>query len=218
MNDSLWNKVAPDAFRRKIIDLSWLRTCIGPRQADQLFADLLSLNCNPTAPSAPCIPFNYPEELCYARCSAMCHVMVAKGFSPLQVWVRQSNWSTFQGRTPYVPACITRGFPYHTAPSLCVRGSNFWSRQRMIFDPSFCTGPVSIADWLKRFVPATPSSWTIVYIQADAYYQTFPDPTAGPVPTDPGNMKLDADLLYSRGALQQKSMSAAGPPPYNCPP
>ena len=47
-------------------------------QAQALFDAMNAFTCNPSSATAPCIPFMYPFDGCWARAHQMCRLMLAQ--------------------------------------------------------------------------------------------------------------------------------------------
>ena len=60
---------------------------VAPQRARQLFDLVNSRLCCPASAPAPCIPFLYPDDGCWARAHEMCRLMIAAGAQPEKVWI-----------------------------------------------------------------------------------------------------------------------------------
>jgi hypothetical protein len=165
-------------------------------QAQALFDAMNAFTCNPSSATAPCIPFMYPFDGCWARAHQMCRLMLAQGVTPQKVWnhgillVHSANSSNCQ---------VNWG--WHVAPIVQVDLGN--GPQSYVIDPSIFTEPVPQAVWIG--VQGDPNSihqvtdWTIyIGAQTDPYPYNQDDPW------------LDADLANFRNLLQNENP----PPPY----
>jgi hypothetical protein len=178
----------------------WCR-CISMNKAQQVFDAMNATSCNPLTVPAPCIPFLYPDDGCWARAHEMCRLMIDKRLSPKKVWIK----GTLSVSTNNNPNCHVH-WGWHVAPTLCVRRRWFCRTQRMVIDPSLFTTPVSKATW-KGVQGDTNASLTDS--EASIYYLW------GNV-TDPTYAQTDYYLAYYRLQLQNRANSD-GPPPYaNC--
>ena len=168
----------------------------------------MSVNtCNPAGIAAPCIPFLYPDDGCWARAHEMARLMIGMGYVPRKVWIRGSLLTPTRNN----PNCFVR-WGWHVAPTICVRHWwRWWHRlwwwwgQRMVIDPSLFTTPVTLAQW--KSVQGDPNAslthtdWTDYWFGA----------------TDPSYTDTNYYLAYYRTALQNR-VNQAGPPPYaHCP-
>ena len=92
--------------------------------------------CPPLTVPAPCIPFLYPDDGCWARASEMCRLMINSGAKPRKVWIQGSLHVSTRNN----PNCFV-DWGWHVAPTLCVRGSFVFFVQRMVIDPSLFSTP-----------------------------------------------------------------------------
>jgi hypothetical protein len=186
--------------------IDWLRgkiqllRCVSAKRAQEMFDLVSSKSCNPLTVPAPCIPFLYPDDGCWARAHEMCRLMIAAGVQPAKVW----SSGSLHAKTRNNPNCFVN-WGWHVAPTLCVRTSLFFAVEDRVIDPSLFTAPVSKQTW-KNVQSTTAqlmdSDWTL--------YRR-------PAETDPGFVKTQSDLAYYRTQLQLRSIND-GPPPYaNCP-
>lgn len=172
--------------------------CVSRTRAQQLF-DLVSVQtCNPLTVPAPCIPFLYPDDGCWARAHEMCRLMLAAGAWPKKIWI-DGNLHTL---TKNNPACYVN-WGWHVAPTLCVRLS-FWHAEDMVIDPSLFTTPVSKPTW--KGVQGDPTA-TLTPTAASLYWRNN-------IPTDPGYVDTNYWLDHYRLQLKNRSLLPAGPPPY----
>jgi Glutaminase len=61
---------------------------VTPQRAKQLFDLCRSKICCPASASAPCIPFEYPDDGCWGRAHEMCRLMILDGAQPDKVWIK----------------------------------------------------------------------------------------------------------------------------------
>jgi len=184
----------------------WYRGCISEWRAQQVFDAMSSRTCAPLTVPAPCIPFLYPDDGCWARAHEMARLMIDMGLSPRKVWIRGSL------RTPTRnnPNCAVY-WGWHVAPTLCVRRFWWWLwiipwvSRRMVIDPSLFTAPVTVAQW--KSVQGDPNA-TLTYTDASDYRWGETDPTYA---------KTVDRLAFYRARLLERAVNV-GPPPYaNCP-
>ena len=161
--------------------------------------------CDPLTVPPPCIPFNFPDDGCWARAHEMCRLMIAMGLSPRKVWIDNSPGQMLHVDTKNNPQCFVEWY-WHVAPTLCVRGSVWFRARTMVIDPSIFTAPVTVTKW--KGVQHDPGA-TLTFTPASYF-------TSGGG-TDPTYSSTNAILAYYRLALQTRSIQV-GPPPYaNCP-
>lgn len=186
-----------------LIDLLrwWLR-CPNGTGAQAVFDALAATSCDPLTVPAPCIPFRYPDDGCWARASEMCRLMVAMGRDPAKVWIRGDLEVISQNK----PGCHVY-WGWHVAPTLCVRGAFPWTVTRMVIDPSLFTTPVTEAQW--KAIQGDPGA-TLTETSRDVYWPNVHD-------TDPTYYWTNIDLATYRIALYNRAHSSVGPPPYTCP-
>jgi sulfur carrier protein ThiS len=180
--------------------LSWLRA-MSPSRAQQLFDAMSACSCAPTTTPAPCIPFLYPDDGCFARAEEMVRLLAAQGVTARKVWSK--GWLVAPTRNH--PSCsVTWG--WHVAPTVRVRGT-FPSVVTRVIDPSLFTAVATPDQWAA----AQPVSEPLQHTDATPYFPTWT--SWGPV--------TDADhqgyLEQYRDALRFRSLGPDGPPPYaNC--
>ena len=178
----------------------WWLGCVSKTRAQQLFDLCAAPNCNPNTAPAPCIPFMFPDNGCWARAHEMCRLMIAAGASPEKVWISGSLHTPTKNH----PNCFV-GWGWHVAPTLCVRKSWWpWATETQVIDPALFTTPVPRATW--KGVQGDPNA-TLTATSADDYYWGS---------TDPSYTQTNIDLATYRTALKNRSANI-GPPPYNCP-
>ncbi len=183
----------------------WPRGCISAQRAQTVFNQMSATSCAPLTVPAPCIPFLYPDDGCWARAHEMARLMIAMGLSPRKVWIQ--GWLHTPTRNN--PNCFVN-WGWHVAPTLCVRTRwwwllLFWGGQKMVIDPSLFTTPVTVSQW--KSVQGDPSA-TLTYTDASDYLWGQ---------TDPGYVLTNNRLAYYRIQLQTRAVNS-GPPPYaNCP-
>lgn len=179
----------------------WFCRCVTPARAKALFDLCSAQTCNPLTVPAPCIPFLYPDDGCWARAHEMCRLMIAQGAHPKKIWI-SGNLHT---PTKNNPACFVN-WGWHVAPTLCVRTRLFRYIEEVI-DPSLFNGPVSEATW--KGVQGDLSA-TLTPTAASVYMR--------PSQTDPTYSQTNFYLNFYRLQLKNRSLLPAGPPPYaNCP-
>ncbi len=182
----------------------WWFGCISMTKAQQVFDAMNATSCNPLTVPAPCIPFLYPDDGCWARAHEICRLIINMGLSPKKVWIQGSLYVNTKNN----PSCHV-WWGWHVAPTLCVRGQGLFlfQTQRMVIDPSLFTKPVSKATW--KGVQGDPNA-TLTDSDASIYYLW------GNV-TDPTYAQTNQYLAIYRLQLQNRSIQH-GPPPYaNCP-
>jgi hypothetical protein len=177
--------------------------CVSYARSQQVFDAMQATSCVPLTVPAPCIPFLYPDDGCFARAHEMCRLIIAMGLNARKVWIR----GNLRTQTRNNPNCFVL-WGWHVAPTLCVRGRPFWLRQTMVVDPSLFTTPVSPATW--KSVQGDPAA-TLDYTDRSPYFHVGGDVF------DPNYVLTNQDLAFYRLQLQLRSMQS-GPPPYaNCP-
>jgi hypothetical protein len=180
----------------------WWSRCLSATKAQQAFDAVNATSCNPLAVPAPCIPFLYPDDGCWARAHEMCWLMINMGLKPKKVWIQGNLYVSTKNN----PNCGV-WWGWHVAPTLCVRGPGLFQTQAMVIDPSLFAAPVSKAKW--KGVQGDPKA-TLTDSDASIYYLW------GSV-TDPSYTQTNYHLAVYRLQLQNRTIQQ-GPPPYaNCP-
>jgi hypothetical protein len=183
----------------------WWFRCLSMTKAQQIFNAMAATSCNPLTIPAPCIPFLYPDDGCWARAHEMCRLMINMGLSPRKLWIDHSPGYWLHVNTKNNPQCYVE-WGWHVAPTLCVRGPRWFRTRRMVIDPSLFTTPVSEGTW--KGVQGDPGA-TLTHTDASVFWHG-----GG---TDPTYSSSNAILAQYRLALQARSIQV-GPPPYaNCP-
>jgi hypothetical protein len=182
----------------------WWFCCMSMTKAQQVFDSMKATSCDPLTVPAPCIPFLYPDDGCWARAHEMCRLMINMGLSPEKVWIQAST--RLHVNTRNNPACFVE-WGWHVAPTLCVRGPRFFLTQSMVIDPSLFTTPVSKATW--KGVQGDPNA-TLTDTDASIYYLW------GNV-TDPTYSQTNYYLAVYRLQLQNRAIQFGSPPYANCP-
>jgi hypothetical protein len=183
----------------------WWFRCLSMTKAEEVFNAMAATSCNPLTVPAPCIPFMYPDDGCWARAHEMCRLIISMGLSPRKVWIDHSVGHWLHVNTKNNPQCYVE-WGWHVAPTLCVRGPMWFQTQRMVIDPSLFTTPVSEAAW--KGVQGDPGA-TLTDTDASVFWHG-----GG---TDPTYSASNGILAQYRLALQARSIQI-GPPPYaNCP-
>jgi hypothetical protein len=177
----------------------WWWNCPTPATIQGIFAAMAATTCNPLTVPAPCIPFMFPDDGCWARANEMCRLMENMGHSPRKVWI-DGNLET---PTANHPSCKVY-WGWHVAPTLCVRTRLFLT-ERWVIDPSLFSTPVTKATW--KGVQGDPSA-ILTDTDASQFW-----PYGG---TDPTYSDTNFYLAKYRLELMNRS-NQVGPPPYNCP-
>src|SRR5258706_1828049 len=177
--------------------------CISAKRAQQVFDAMSATSCAPLTVPAPCIPFLYPDDGCWARAHAMCRLMINMGLSPRKVWIDAST--RLHVNTKNNPNCFVEWY-WHVAPTLCVRGPYFFQHQEMVIDPSLFTTPVSKATW--KGVQGDPGA-TLTDTDATQFWHGGGD--------DPTYSNTNYYLNIYRLALQARAVQVGAPPYAFCP-
>jgi len=182
----------------------WWIGCVSSTRAQQIFDAMAATTCAPLTVPAPCVPFLYPDDGCWARAHEMVRLMLAMGLHPKKVWIQGYP---LHPSTKNHPNCsVTWG--WHVAPTICVRTRWIFFGRRMVIDPALFTTPVSKATW--KNVQNNPAA---TLTDTDGTYYNW----IWSQPNDPGYADTNYYLNVYRLALQSRSLQV-GPPPYaNCP-
>ncbi len=175
-------------------------------QAYALFNQANSRICCPVSAPAPCIPFLYPDDGCWARAHEMCRIAVGQGIEPAKVWILGNLRVVTQNN----PNCEVR-WGWHVAPTVLVSTSGGGS-ETYVIDPSLFSTPVPRATWASvQGDPAPllePSDWRVFHQGRGG---------AGASYDDAAYTRTQQTLEMYRQRLRLRSVSSSGPPPYpNC--
>ena len=174
------------------------------QQAQQLFDLVDAKICCPASAPAPCIPFLYPDDGCWARAHEMCRLMIAAGAQPRKVWIYAAFPSSLTAQTSNNPAChVVWG--WHVAPTLEVDTGA--GTDTYVIDPSLFTGPVTEPTW--KSVQGNPAAM-LVDTDATVYHRS----ASGIETFDPTYSQTQIDLTTYRNLLKLRSAGSGGPPPY----
>ncbi|QRM57847.1 protein-glutamine glutaminase family protein [Sinorhizobium sp. BG8] len=191
-----WRRLLDWIWRWPIWPWWWFR-CVSSATAQQIFNAMGATTCPPLTVPAPCIPFLYPDDGCWARAHEMCRLIINMGFRPRKVWIQGS----LRAATRNNPNCFVV-WGWHVAPTLCVRQGWFWTEQ-MVIDPALFSTPVSQATWKgvqgDAAATLTPSDASIYYLWGSE--------------TDPTYVKTNEQLAKYRLRLLNRAFQQ-GPPPY----
>jgi glutaminase-like protein len=162
-------------------------------QAEALFKELAAL---------PHIPFNFPDDGCYARAHEMCRIMQGKGIDCGKAWNYGSQFesgnSTLKVSTPYHPdGAVT--WRYHVAPVIYVQDSA-GHPARMVLDPSTTKGPTDAREW--KDIQSDPAS-RLEFSDAKPFYKT-PDALPDGTKVTP-RVSLDDDYSKTKQVLTERS-------------
>lgn len=178
----------------------WWFCCSSMAKAQQVFDAMAATTCQPLTVPAPCIPFLYPDDGCWARAHEMCRLMIGRGLSPRKVWIQGSLYVSTRNN----PSCHV-WWGWHVAPTLCVRGPTLFQSQRMVIDPSLFTTPVTKAAW--KGVQGDPTAMLTDTDASDYFWGS----------TDLAYVDTNKKLAFYRVQLHNRALQY-GPPPYaNCP-
>ena len=176
-------------------------------KAQQVFDAMNAASCDPLAVPAPCIPFLYPDDGCFARAHEMCRLMINMGHTPKKVWIHEQPPADLHVDTKNHPDCYVE-WNWHVAPTLCVRGPGLFQIQEVVIDPSLFTAPISKTTWKAK--QGDPNA-TLTDTDASPYF------FFGNVSTDPNYVETNLDLAYYRLQLQTRAVQEGSPPYPNCP-
>lgn len=140
----LWSWL-PRPLRRLVVSPGWPWRWTSMASMINAFAVVSHRTCDPATAPAPCIPFMYPDDGCWARAHEMCRLMIDLGLPPYKVWVRSADGVRLTPSSKNHPECRARWF-WHCAPTLAVRSGLFWY-QRYVIDPALFNEPVTVGTW-----------------------------------------------------------------------
>jgi len=173
---------------------------VTPEKAEELFGLVNSQSCKPTTAAAPCIPFLYPDDGCWARAHEMCRLIINEGVSPNKSWI----YGDLEVDTVNHPHCRVL-WSWHVAPTLRVKVGS--STHTLVLDPSIFSEPVSKSKW-----KAAQKDANAVLASTDS--SIFLRSRTGSTKTDMDYAKNLKELKTYRLRLKLRAVSVAGPPPY----
>jgi hypothetical protein len=162
-------------------------------QAQALFSEMAA---------TPYIPFNFPDDGCYARAHEMCRLMKDKGVECGKAWNYGNDFengtSTLKVTTPNHPSGEV-GWRYHVAPVIYVQDSAGHAA-RMVIDPSVAKEPIDAREW-KDLQSDTKSR--LEFSDATPFFKT-PDALADGTKVTP-HIQKDDDYSQTKAVLAEKS-------------
>jgi hypothetical protein len=168
-------------------------------QATQLFNDMAATTCDPFTVPAPCIPFLYPDDGCYARAHEMCRLMRLQAIEAEKIWI----FGNLHPDTSNHPDCAV-GWWYHVAPTLQVNTA--MGIEKRVIDPSLMSGPATEDDWRNR--QADPAA-TFKFTDQQPFW-----PNNG---GNDDNYALTNQYLQEKRLYLQDRVNEYGALPYACP-
>ena len=194
----------PDALAKKARDLArdvgiQTLTPVTPARAQELFDLAGAGTCAPADPDAPCVPFMYPDDGCWARAHEMCRLMANAGQESLKVWIRRGT-TALHANTSNHPSCGV-DWGWHVAPVLAV--SIAGAVETWVIDPALFPTPVPLDVWFY----AQHSADAVTSISERGLYMKFGGPT-----TDPNYTLTQSDMGTYRNRLLQRFLDTEGPP------
>lgn len=199
----------PTPPKRKVF-LWWPFGCnnsISPETALAMFNMVSAKTCDPLAVPAPCIPFLYPDDGCWARAHEMYRLMLLESVISKKVWI----YGNLHVNTKNNPSCGV-SWGWHVAPTVCVKGSGWlgWLfRSEKVIDPSLFGTPVTKAIW--KSVQGD-SDAQLVGTDGTVYHRSY----SGVTQTDSTYANTNYYLAYYRLALKNRSLVFGAPPYANC--
>lgn len=167
--------------------------------ARQMFSLANGRTCCSAGPSAPCIPFTYPDDGCWGRAHEMSRLMIASGVRPEKIWI----YGNLRVRTANNPACEVQ-WGWHVAPVLRVDTAS--GPQVHVIDPSLFPSSTPQATWVGA--QGDPHARTVI-TSAEVFHRRVD----GTITLDPTYAETNRVLATYRSLLQLRSV-AEGPPPY----
>lgn len=180
---------------------------ITEQMALAMFNLMSGKTCDPLTVPAPCIPFLYPDDGCWARAHEMYRLMLLQGVTSKKVWI----YGSLRVSTKNNPNCQVF-WGWHVAPTVCVRESGLlgWLfRKEKVIDPSLFSGPVTKAVWKSVQGDANAQ---LVGTDGTAYHRSY----AGTIQYDPTYADTNYYLAYYRLQLKNRALVYGSPPYANC--
>jgi hypothetical protein len=176
-------------------------------RAKELFELVQGKTCDAIAPHAPCIPFLYPDDGCWARAHEMCRLIEEAGDLAAKIWNYAPDGHLLETPTANNPACGV-SWSFHVAP--VIRVMNGGSPAVRVIDPALFDEPVSVRKWtgVQRSARATH-----VFTDQSVFDQPPPDRD---VEEDRSFRKTRHDLAYYRLLLKSRARLDAPPPFKHC--
>ncbi len=141
---SWWRRLL-GPLRRLVVSPGWPWRWADLESAQLGFNAMKATTCDPSSAAAPCIPFTYPKDGCFARAHEMCRLLEGRGLRPGKIWIDSDGTGIrCSALTRNDPGCQTYWL-WHCAPTLVVR-TGTWFRTYVI-DPALFNEPVPVATW-----------------------------------------------------------------------
>jgi len=174
---------------------------IAPDRSIEMFNLTQTMSCDPIDPVAPCIPFLFPDDGCWARAHEMCRLMIENGVIPRKIWID----GKLRPRNRNHPCCRTPVWSWHVAPVIEVSLSGVIEEQ--VIDPVLFSAPATIGAWKGRL--GDPEA-ALERTEASIFLR--------PTDTDSDYRLTKLHLRFRRRDLRARAISVDGPPPYShCP-
>ena len=148
------------------------------------------------------VPFDFPDDGCYARAHEMYRKMQEQGIESGKAW---NYGRDFESGSPTLTVTTSHhpdgsvSWRYHVAPVVWVQGAD-GSPTRMVIDPSVHDGPVSPEDWKKA---QSDTESRLEFSDGKPFYKT-PDALPDGTPTTPA-VQYDNDYKKTEETLKEKS-------------
>jgi hypothetical protein len=177
-----------------------LASQVGAARATTLFNDMFGEDCGVGSGPTRCIPFQFPDDGCWARADRMCDLLQRRhGLRAVKVWIH----GNLRASTFFSPFCRVT-WDWHVAPALRRAGE---AAHLTILDPAVFDEPVSRARWKAEFGDRNAR---ISVTDASVFSQS----AEGVFEREPKG-QLDFDLDKYQGLLEER-VALDGPPPYDC--
>jgi hypothetical protein len=175
---------------------------ISLQRSRELFDLVNAKVCCPGNPTAPCIPFHYPDDGCWGRAHEMCRLMIGAGAQPRKIWISGALRVASRNH----PSCQVR-WGWHVAPTLEVSTAS--GASSYVIDPSLFDEPIPQATWVAA--QNAPGA-TITHTGPEIFHNFY-----APDRLDPTYAKSNDVLATYRNELLLRTAEPDGPPPYlNC--
>lgn len=165
----------------------------------RVLAIINDTKCGVPRPASGCIPFNYPDDGCWARAQRICELFeTGKPLVMAKVWI----YGDLEIRSANHPFCSVR-WDWHCAPLIKVGTGKL-----MVLDPSLFDG--GAAPYLEFFGAVQGISETR-QTASDVYHMAEPDDARGEISANEAERELEVQRLRLEDRIATEGFS----PPYN---
>jgi hypothetical protein len=167
------------------------------------FANLLQSECTLPKANGDCLPFQYPDDFCWAMASRICELLGQNDIAAGKAWLL----GRLRFETPNAPGCVIE-WSFHVAAFVRI-GKTSDPNDVLIIDPAvfFDEGPTPLAEWRRR---VHGDNATLLLSDHRPYRLN----RSSGICEHPG--EAEGDLEMARNELRCRAHGNTAPPPFQC--